>query len=146
VPETWKPLIPENKLHAVSFESVEAKKTPSSLVELPTPSPVATKKEKKERKKLKKQDSILNAQQVWVDFTSITGFQGLPQEWEELLQNNKITKEECLSNHQTVLRVLEFHNRKHSKSVCLETPLKLVQQESNLPHLNNEPGEYFRSS
>jgi len=45
---------------------------------------------------------------IHVDFNSVTGFEGLPPEWEKLLLAGKITKEEVLEKPDEVLHVLEF--------------------------------------
>eukprot|EP01104_Vermistella_antarctica_P019635 TRINITY_DN77_c0_g1_i1.p1 TRINITY_DN77_c0_g1~~TRINITY_DN77_c0_g1_i1.p1 ORF type:complete len:429 (+),score=126.33 TRINITY_DN77_c0_g1_i1:186-1472(+) len=47
---------------------------------------------------------------VHVDFSSDTGFEGLPPEWETLLKTN-ISKDEVIGNAEAVLDVLEFHDR-----------------------------------
>ena len=48
-------------------------------------------------------------QPIHVDFTSESGFRGLPNEWEVLLKG-AITKEEATANPQEVLQCLEFHH------------------------------------
>ncbi|EGG21282.1 hypothetical protein DFA_01163 [Cavenderia fasciculata] len=46
---------------------------------------------------------------VHVDYNSITGFEGLPKEWEVVLQSSGITKEDVVEQPQAVLDVLDFH-------------------------------------
>ncbi|GAM19688.1 hypothetical protein SAMD00019534_028630 [Acytostelium subglobosum LB1] len=46
---------------------------------------------------------------VHVDYNSITGFEGLPREWEVVLQSSGITKEDVVEQPQAVLDVLDFH-------------------------------------
>jgi len=48
---------------------------------------------------------------IHVDFNSETGFTGLPPEWEKMLKNANITREEVIENADAVLEVLEFANR-----------------------------------
>mmetsp|Transcript_30317 Transcript_30317/g.84725 ORF Transcript_30317/g.84725 Transcript_30317/m.84725 type:complete len:501 (+) Transcript_30317:50-1552(+) len=48
---------------------------------------------------------------IHVDFNSETGFTGLPPEWEAMLKNANITREEVIENADAVLEVLEFANR-----------------------------------
>jgi serine/threonine protein kinase len=45
---------------------------------------------------------------VHVDFNTETGFRGLPQEWETLMKDNLITKEDVKNDSSAVLAVLEF--------------------------------------
>eukprot|EP01127_Copromyxa_protea_P005374 TRINITY_DN15312_c0_g1_i1.p1 TRINITY_DN15312_c0_g1~~TRINITY_DN15312_c0_g1_i1.p1 ORF type:complete len:484 (+),score=103.94 TRINITY_DN15312_c0_g1_i1:376-1827(+) len=48
---------------------------------------------------------------IHVDFTSETGFVGLPQEWELMLQTAQITKEDVVKNSDAVLAALETMDR-----------------------------------
>tara|TARA_R110002050_G_scaffold34420_7_gene86965 strand:- start:1203 stop:2303 length:1101 start_codon:yes stop_codon:yes gene_type:complete len=48
---------------------------------------------------------------IHVDFNSETGFTGLPPDWEAMLKNANITREEVIENADAVLEVLEFANR-----------------------------------
>merc|ERR1711916_265705 len=43
-----------------------------------------------------------------VNFSSNTGFEGLPPEWEKLMGDSGITKEEVIANPEDVLKVLDF--------------------------------------
>lgn len=61
-----------------------------------------------------------------MDFSSDTGFSGLPTEWQTLLKSN-ISKEECIANHKTVLQVLEFH----------ENGMKPLNNNTTVPTNNN---------
>lgn len=49
--------------------------------------------------------------EIHVDFSSETGFRGLPREWETLLKSNGITKSDVIEHAQEVLEVLEFQDR-----------------------------------
>ncbi|EGC36783.1 hypothetical protein DICPUDRAFT_31335, partial [Dictyostelium purpureum] len=46
---------------------------------------------------------------IHVDYNTVTGFEGLPREWEIILQSSGITKEEVCANSEAVLDVLDFH-------------------------------------
>jgi len=48
---------------------------------------------------------------IHVDFNSVTGFEGLPQEWEVLLKTSGITKDQVLDKPDAVLDVLNFHDQ-----------------------------------
>lgn len=48
---------------------------------------------------------------IHVDFNSVTGFEGLPQEWEVLLKTSGITKDQVLDKPEAVLDVLSFHDQ-----------------------------------
>jgi len=85
------------------------------------------KKKNKEEKKIgnplkklfkKNKDSVpsvgapFNVQHnIHVDFNSVTGFEGLPQEWEVLLKTSGIRKTQVLNQPDAVLDVLNFHDQ-----------------------------------
>lgn len=49
--------------------------------------------------------------QIHVDFSSATGFSGLPKEWEAMLKGGAISKAEVLENPDAVIDVLEFQSK-----------------------------------
>lgn len=48
---------------------------------------------------------------IHVDFNSVTGFQGLPSEWEAMLKTSGITKDEVMAEPDAVLDVLDFNDK-----------------------------------
>ena len=46
---------------------------------------------------------------IHVDFSTETGFRGLPPEWDAMLKSSGITRDEVRENPDDVLKVLEFH-------------------------------------
>ena len=58
---------------------------------------------------------------IHVDFSSSTGFVGLPPEWEAMLSSGSITKTEVARNPDAVLDVLKFESSRQAKqsSQCL---------------------------
>eukprot|EP01118_Nematostelium_gracile_P016092 TRINITY_DN6586_c0_g1_i1.p1 TRINITY_DN6586_c0_g1~~TRINITY_DN6586_c0_g1_i1.p1 ORF type:complete len:742 (-),score=243.03 TRINITY_DN6586_c0_g1_i1:39-2264(-) len=48
---------------------------------------------------------------IHVDFNTVTGFEGLPQEWEVLLKSSGITKNQVMASPAEVIEVLEFHEK-----------------------------------
>jgi len=47
---------------------------------------------------------------VHVDFSTETGFKGLPSEWEALMKTNGLTRDDVQKDSGAVLAVLEFHD------------------------------------
>ncbi|KAL6040234.1 Serine/threonine-protein kinase pakA [Balamuthia mandrillaris] len=71
--------------------------------------------------------------QIHVDFNAKSGFRGLPEEWEAMLQGN-ISKEEALSNPDAVLDVLEFTQKKVINEARSVPPSdELAEELKNLP-------------
>ncbi|GAM22823.1 hypothetical protein SAMD00019534_059980 [Acytostelium subglobosum LB1] len=74
---------------------------------------------------------------VHVDYNSVTGFEGLPKEWEIVLKASGITKEEVVDQPQAVLDVLDFHLSSNQLPV-IQAPsrkpstLGCIEEESNL--------------
>jgi hypothetical protein len=70
------------------------------------------------KKKNKDKDSIISVgtpfnvqHNIHVDFNSVTGFEGLPPEWEVLLKTSGISKADVISNSDAVLEVLSFNDQ-----------------------------------
>jgi len=62
---------------------------------------------------------------IHVDFNSVTGFVGLPDEWNVLLKTSGITKDEVVANPDLVLNVMNFNDQyqKQKDHVAKPTPL-----------------------
>ncbi len=74
---------------------------------------------------------------IHVDFNSVTGFEGLPHEWEIALKTNDIQKTDVLNNPDAVLDVLKF-NDQYQKQMAMPNkgvprPQAPVQQEAYSP-------------
>jgi len=116
VPKAWEKEIAAINKITISDENGIHDDTPPSLV--PTTDKIEPAKKKKSRKKkINKQNVEISYprnfhQPIHVDFNSDTGFTGLPKEWEALLKSSDISKEEVLANHQDVIKVLEFHDKR----------------------------------
>jgi len=52
---------------------------------------------------------------IHVDFNSTTGFRGLPPDWEVMLQNGQISKDEVMENPDEVLDILKFQSEKSKR-------------------------------
>jgi len=69
-------------------------------------------KKKKDKEYVPTVGTPFNVQHnIHVDFNSVTGFEGLPQEWEVLLKTSGIRKDEVLEKPEAVLDVLNFHDQ-----------------------------------
>eukprot|EP01132_Coremiostelium_polycephalum_P005425 gene5425-6767_t len=99
--------------------------SPSSINQNP-PSPPPTRDEEKEEKKgflggifgtkknKKKKELAVGSpfnvkHNIHVDYNSVTGFEGLPKEWEVILQTSGISKDDVVEHSDVVLDVLDFH-------------------------------------
>ena len=67
---------------------------------------------------------------IHVDFKSATGFEGLPHEWEVMLQSSGITKDDVLENPETVLDVMNFEAKKQGLAT---QPLHLANAAPKAP-------------
>jgi len=70
---------------------------------------------------------------IHVDYNSVTGFEGLPREWEIILQSSGITKEDVVENSDAVLDVLDFHMNQQKQQQKQEQLEKLQAQAAKLP-------------
>jgi len=59
---------------------------------------------------------------IHVDFNSVTGFEGLPAEWEVLLKSSGITKEDVIDKPDIVLDVLSFNDKFQKNQEQLRSP------------------------
>jgi p21-activated kinase 1 len=59
---------------------------------------------------------------IHVDMDSDTGFRGLPPEWESILKKAQMSKDEVLSNPETVLDVMNFLNDPNKQAKAVVTP------------------------
>lgn len=60
---------------------------------------------------------------IHVDFNSITGFEGLPPEWEAMLKSSGITKDEVVDKPEVVLDVLNFNDQFNKQQATVAKPL-----------------------
>lgn len=60
---------------------------------------------------------------IHVDFSTSTGFVGLPPEWEAMLSSGSITKTDVARNPEAVLDVLKFESNRQTKQSGLSLPL-----------------------
>eukprot|EP01099_Mayorella_cantabrigiensis_P006365 TRINITY_DN527_c0_g2_i1.p1 TRINITY_DN527_c0_g2~~TRINITY_DN527_c0_g2_i1.p1 ORF type:complete len:492 (-),score=106.24 TRINITY_DN527_c0_g2_i1:93-1568(-) len=61
---------------------------------------------------------------IHVDFNTQTGFSGLPPEWESMLKNSGISKDEVKENPDEVLQVLEFQSNFENKGTNAQNAKK----------------------
>ncbi|KYR02644.1 myosin heavy chain kinase [Tieghemostelium lacteum] len=93
----------------------------------------------KKSKKNKIKESIIGSpfnvkHNIHVDYNSVTGFEGLPREWEVSLQTSGISKEDVIAHSDVVLDVLDFHMNQNKPSMPTK-PIKQIQQ----PPLSPQP-------
>jgi hypothetical protein len=71
---------------------------------------------------------------IHVDFNSITGFEGLPHEWEVLLKDSGISKDNVLQEPDAVLDVLNFHDQYTKQTEQkVAKPIPLPNRQPPLP-------------
>lgn len=119
MPKVWRETLGEDAAGAAAAtdsSSSSAAPIPDSLIPKEACTAAPKKSGSKKKRREKPGDIEIGAprnfqQRIHVDFSSETGFSGLPSEWETLLKSSYITKEEAVNNPDEVLRVLEFHQK-----------------------------------
>eukprot|EP01133_Synstelium_polycarpum_P005634 gene5634-6503_t len=142
-----------------------ASSPPTSSAMIAPPSPPPTHTERKEEgvkaflttfftgKKNKKKEPEVGVpfnvkHNVHVDYNSITGFEGLPKEWEVVLQSSGITKDDVVESPQAVLDVLDFHlgqqnNHAHLHTIPIKQPHPVPAREPPKPQL---PPQHYQQN
>lgn len=59
---------------------------------------------------------------IHVDFSTETGFRGLPAEWDAMLKSSGITRDDVRDNPDDVLKVLEFHFQDKPQTAAAPAP------------------------
>jgi hypothetical protein len=72
---------------------------------------------------------------IHVDFNSVTGFEGLPPEWEVLLKTSGITKEKVMEKPDEVLSALNFYSNYQSQ-LEQNVAKPIIQPRPNQPQLS----------
>jgi len=113
VPKIWEKAIQDGKKQIISAD--ESTQPPTALIPTTIEAKAAPKK-KKRRRRRRTTHIELSAptnfrQPVHVDFSSETGFRGLPADWDVLLRTSDISKQDCIENSDAVIQALEFMDK-----------------------------------
>ncbi|KAN0035577.1 hypothetical protein ACTA71_004857 [Dictyostelium dimigraforme] len=101
------------------------------------------KKKNKDKKKEFSVGSPFNVKHnIHVNYHSVTGFEGLPKEWEVILQSSGITREDVVEHSEAVIDVLDFHMQQQQQQAQQEQQalMQKQMQQSGIPaHMLNNP-------
>jgi Protein kinase domain/P21-Rho-binding domain len=75
---------------------------------------------------------------IHVDFDSVSGFSGLPPEWEAMLTSANITKEDVLENPEAVLECLQF-NDNYNQQLAAGGGSNAALAASEMSHVQGSP-------
>ncbi|KAN0025603.1 hypothetical protein ACTFIU_002042 [Dictyostelium citrinum] len=103
----------------------------------------SNKKKNKDKKKEFSVGSPFNVKHnIHVNYHSVTGFEGLPKEWEVILQSSGITREDVVEHSEVVIDVLDFHMQQQQQQAQQEQQalMQKQMQQSGIPaHMLNNP-------
>lgn len=80
---------------------------------------------------------------IHVDFNSVTGFEGLPAEWELLLKQSGITKVQVLENPDAVLDVLQFNDHYTKQSLVKPPPPPSAKNQNVSKPVTTQPNNNY---
>jgi len=83
---------------------------------------------------------------IHVDFSSESGFRGLPADWETLLKSSGITKDDVIEDSAAVLNILEFGDaymghKKPITKATLDQPVQTTTSSTPTPEISPLPEE-----
>ncbi|KAK5577799.1 hypothetical protein RB653_002747 [Dictyostelium firmibasis] len=103
----------------------------------------SNKKKNKDKKKEFSVGSPFNVKHnIHVNYHSVTGFEGLPKEWEVILQSSGITRDDVVEHSDVVIDVLDFHMQQQQQQAQQEQQalMQKQMQQSGIPaHMLNNP-------